>query len=84
MCHNFLIHLSADGHLSCFHVLSIVNSRRHILNHWTPREVPKLSFFQMVLDLQKKNYKDNKRVSINLVPIFSYYYHCTIKYGTSS
>ena len=26
MYHNFLIHLSADGHLGCFHVLSIVNS----------------------------------------------------------
>ena len=26
MCHNFLIHLSADGHLGCFQVLTIVNS----------------------------------------------------------
>ena len=26
MYHNFLIHLSADGHLSYFHVLAIVNS----------------------------------------------------------
>ena len=26
MDHNFLIHSSADGHLGCFHVLTIVNS----------------------------------------------------------
>jgi len=26
MYHSFLIHLSADGHLACFHALVIVNS----------------------------------------------------------
>ena len=26
MYHGFLIHLSADGHLSCYHVLAIINS----------------------------------------------------------
>ena len=26
MYHSFIIHLSADGHLDCFHVLTIINS----------------------------------------------------------
>ena len=26
MCHSYLIHSSADGHLGCFHVLAIINS----------------------------------------------------------
>ena len=26
MYHSFLIHLSVDGHLGCFHVLAIINS----------------------------------------------------------
>ena len=26
MYHSFLIHSSADGHFSCFHVLAIINS----------------------------------------------------------
>ena len=26
MYHSFLIHLSADGHIGCFHVLAIINS----------------------------------------------------------
>ena len=26
MYHIFLIHLSADGHLGCFHVLAMINS----------------------------------------------------------
>ena len=26
MYHSFLIHSSADGHLGCFHVLSMINS----------------------------------------------------------
>ena len=26
MCHSFLIHSSANGHLGCFHVLAIINS----------------------------------------------------------
>ena len=38
MYHSFLIHLSADGHPGCFHVLAIINSgdcndeiKRHVL-----------------------------------------------------
>ena len=26
MYHSFLVHLSADGHLGCFHVLAMINS----------------------------------------------------------
>ena len=26
MYHSFFIHLSADGHLGCFHVLAVINS----------------------------------------------------------
>ena len=26
MYHSFLIHLPADGHLGCFHVLAVINS----------------------------------------------------------
>ena len=26
MYHSFLIHVSADGHLGCFHVLAVINS----------------------------------------------------------
>ena len=29
MYHDFLIHLSANGHLGCFHVLAIVKSAEH-------------------------------------------------------
>ena len=31
MYHSFLIHLSADGYLGCFHVLAIVNSAMMII-----------------------------------------------------
>ena len=35
MYHSFLIHLSADGHLGCFHVLAIVNKYCKCCNeHW--------------------------------------------------
>ena len=43
MYHSFLIHLSADGHLGCFHVLAMINSAVmnigvHVsgFGHWAP------------------------------------------------
>ena len=38
MYHSFLIHLSADGHLGCFHVLAIINSAVYNIDeHWGTR-----------------------------------------------
>ena len=38
MYHSFLIHLSADGHLGCFHVLVITSSAvMNIDQHWGTR-----------------------------------------------
>ena len=31
MYHSFLIHLSADGHLGCFHVLAL--NRKYLVSH---------------------------------------------------
>ena len=31
MYHKFLIYSSADGHLGCFHVLAIINSKHRFL-----------------------------------------------------
>ena len=33
MCHSFLIHSSADGHLGCFHVLAIISAAVNIGVH---------------------------------------------------
>ena len=41
MYHGFLTHLSADGHLGCFHVLAMMNSAAmnigaHVSQIWFP------------------------------------------------
>ena len=39
MYHSFLIHLSADGHLGCFHVMAIINSAAMNLGVHVPLSV---------------------------------------------
>ena len=41
MYHSFLIHLSADGHLGCFHVLALINSAAMIFFFLTLIAIPK-------------------------------------------
>ena len=63
MYHSFLIHLSADGHLGCFHVLVIIDSA--VMNIGVQVSLSILVSFSPALDdpcdyigpIQKKNRK---------------------------
>ena len=43
MYHSFLIHLSADGHLGCFHALAIINNSTGFLMFVVMVDTPSFS-----------------------------------------
>ena len=60
MYHSFLIHLSADGHLGCFHVLAVINSAvMNIGVHMSLSDLVSLVCILMLQDIKLTHRKES-------------------------
>ena len=49
MYHSFLIHLSADGHLGCFHVLAMINRAAMNIGVHMSKNMERFTNFRVIL-----------------------------------